>query len=95
MKMLRYKPFEKIPTACKQPPKLESLKCGSASCTTVIFDLETTGLQSFAQITQIAAATMDGSRKFSCFVLPTISISPAATKVTGLSLSRKDGKCVK
>ncbi|XP_060597360.1 uncharacterized protein LOC132751224 [Ruditapes philippinarum] len=55
----------------------------------VTFDLETTDLmrgQHLPQITQIAATDLNGSRKFSQYVLPTVQIAPGARQVTGLTV---------
>ena len=81
----------KIPSALKQPT-LEKRKDATACCVT--FDLETTGFQVFAHLTQIAATTFDGSQKFACYALPTIPISPGGSKVTGLIVSRTGNKPV-
>ncbi|XP_058789683.1 DNA polymerase III subunit epsilon-like [Phymastichus coffea] len=51
----------------------------------VYFDLETTGLDTNAQIVQIAAKC--GRYEYSVYVNPTKEISKSATKVTGLSNS--------
>ena len=49
----------------------------------VVWDLETTGLGTDAEIVQLAAAS--GDEKFAMYILPSSYISPRATEVTGLS----------
>ena len=58
----------------------------------VCFDLETTSLLRTAQLTQIAAQTLDGKSKFSQYLLPTEPISSAASTVTGISVQARAGK---
>ena len=47
-----------------------------------------------AEITQIAAVTMDGTTSFSEYILPTCPIMKRMETITGLSVQRKGGKRV-
>lgn len=59
----------------------------------VVFDLETTGFGRDCQIVQLAALRLSSPGiTFSRYVLPSITISHEATKVTKLSLGRASGK---
>lgn len=58
-------------------------RSGISSRPLIIFDLETTGLESNSSITQIAA--VGGGRTFNTYVIPTKPISEGASRVTQLS----------
>ncbi|CAC5391441.1 unnamed protein product [Mytilus coruscus] len=72
--------IEEIPLPAAENDNINSHLVNTA---TVFFDLETTGLGISCDITQITAVF--GTKKFSQYVMPQQPITPAASKVTGLT----------
>lgn len=54
------------------------------SCQFIIFDLETTGLETKAEICQIASMAVNDLAVWSTYILPTCAINPLSSLVTGL-----------
>ena len=73
--------LETLPSA-KEKAELLPMNT-TADAAVVFFDVETTSLEFSTEMTQIAAVY--GDKEFSGYVLPEQSISPSASKVTGLT----------
>ena len=84
---------QEIPSAAPTPA-LQPVT-GIALEDIVIFDLDTTGLDSDCQITQITTCRLGSPLStFSQYVLPNVPISKEATKVTKLSIGRASGHSI-
>ena len=67
-------------------PEIQQISSSTLSSSAVcVFDLETTSLSDICDLVQISAQTLDRECAFNCYILPVAPISPAASRVTGLT----------
>ena len=71
-------------------PEIQKIPLSTLSSAVLcLFDLETTCLNDTCDLVQISAKLIDSECKFNCCILPDNPISPAASRVTGLTKKRK------
>ena len=70
----------------KTPPDFEKIPLVELEQATLVeFDLETISLSDSCEIIQIAATVFNSSSSFDRYILPVGSISPGASKVSGIT----------